>query len=216
MNKVHRGAEIESMITSSHNCSSTKFDLSTFLCSEFEEHRACLDATARGLVGGFGRVLDIWEIAVRRGGKLMFFGNGGSASDAQHIAAEFVVRYKSNRAAIAALALATDTSALTACANDLGFERVFARQIEALARPGDVAIGISTSGKSPNVLAGLLEARKAAVATVGFSGAEGGAMKSLCDEVILVPSAVTARIQEMHILLGHMLCKALEIRLGIT
>src|SRR5271156_3952005 len=126
---------------------------------ELTEHRVAFEATALVLGGPFAETLDIIEHGVRRGGKLLLFGNGGSAADAQHIAAELVVRYKAERPAIAAIALTTDSSTLTACANDHGFEAVFQRQIDALGRPGDVAVGISTSGKSPNVLAGLRRAR---------------------------------------------------------
>jgi D-sedoheptulose 7-phosphate isomerase len=160
--------------------------------------------------------LTIMEQSVRQGGKLLFFGNGGSAADAQHIAAELVVRYKSDRRAIAAIALTTDTSTLTACGNDMGFDALFERQIEALGRPGDVAIGISTSGKSPNVLRGLRQARKDGLKTVGLTGGTGGEMGTICDSMITVPSPVTARIQEMHIAICHMLCVALESRLGLV
>jgi D-sedoheptulose 7-phosphate isomerase len=183
---------------------------------EFEEHRRVFEATGRGIAESFGLVLRILEDSVRGGGKLLLFGNGGSAADAQHIAAELVVRYKSDRPAIAAIALTTDSSALTACGNDLGFDAVFARQIEALAHPSDVAIGISTSGKSPNVVLALREARRKGARTVGFAGGDGGDMRGICDALILVPSPVTARVQEMHIMLGHILCKALEKRLGLV
>ena len=183
---------------------------------EFEQHKSVVDATARAIRRDFGLVLAILEQSVRQGGKLLFFGNGGSAADAQHIAAELVVRYKSDRKAIAAIALTTDTSTLTACGNDLGFDALFERQIEALGRPGDVAIGISTSGKSPNLLRGLRQARSAGLKTVGLVGGTGGEMGATCDSMIIVPSAVTARIQEMHITIGHMLCLALESRLGLV
>ncbi len=144
------------------------------------------------------------------GGKIFFFGNGGSAADAQHLATEFVVRYEKNRAALAAISLATDTSALTAIGNDLGFEQVFSRQIAALGRPGDMAVAISTSGKSPNILEALKTAREKGLVTVGLSGRDGGAMKDLCDLCLIVPGQITARIQEMHITLGHMFCEALD------
>jgi len=140
----------------------------------------------------------------------MFFGNGGSAADAQHLATEMVVRYKLNRKALAAIAFTTDTSLLTAMANDIGFESIFSRQIEALGRPGDVAIGISTSGKSPNVLKALELAQKNGIISVGFTGNDGGSMSSVTDILVLVPSNTTARIQEIHILLGHVLCDLLE------
>lgn len=154
--------------------------------------------------------------SLRADGKVLFCGNGGSAADAQHLAAELSVRFSADRPAIAAVALTTDTSVLTAAANDFGFERVFARQIEALGRAGDVAIGISTSGKSPNVLAGLVRARELGLVTAALTGRDGGGLPLLTDHCLIVPSDVTARIQEMHILLGQMLCGALEIELGLV
>jgi D-sedoheptulose 7-phosphate isomerase len=183
---------------------------------EFEQHKSVADATARAVRGDFGTALGLLERSIRQGGKLLFFGNGGSAADAQHIAAELVVRYKKDRKAIAAIALTTDTSTMTACANDMGYDSLFERQIEALGRPGDIAIGISTSGKSPNVLRGLRQARSGGLQTVGLAGGNGGEMGALCDALITVPSTVTARIQEMHITIGHMLCVALESRLGLV
>jgi D-sedoheptulose 7-phosphate isomerase len=183
---------------------------------EFEQHKSVVDATARAVRRDFGLTLAILEQSVRQGGKLLFFGNGGSAADAQHIAAELVIRYKKDRKAIAAMALTTDTSTLTACGNDMGFDALFERQIEALGRPGDVAIGISTSGKSPNVLRGLRQARNGGLKTVGLAGGTGGEMATTCDAMIIIPSPVTARIQEMHITIGHMLCVALETRLGLV
>jgi len=191
------------------------FDAAGFLRRECSEHRAAFEATAQSIDRAFAAALGILTECVRGGGKILLFGNGGSAADAQHIAAELVVRYKTDRAAIAAIALTTDTSTLTACGNDLGFEAIFARQIEALARPGDAAIGISTSGNSPNVLGGLREARLRGARTIGLSGGDGGRMTEVCDSWIAVPSSTTARIQEMHILIGHMLCKALEETLGL-
>jgi D-sedoheptulose 7-phosphate isomerase len=182
--------------------------------AELAEHRQVFEALASMLAVPFAASLEIIEGGLRGGGKLLLFGNGGSAADAQHIAAELVVRYRAERRAIGAIALTTDTSTLTACANDLGFESIFERQIEAIGRAGDVAVGISTSGKSPNVLAGLRRARALGLSTIGLSGAEGGELPVLCDALICVPSPVTARIQEMHILIGHMWCKILERRLG--
>jgi D-sedoheptulose 7-phosphate isomerase len=183
---------------------------------EFELHKSVVEASARTIRRDFGQALMLMEQSLRQGGKLLLFGNGGSAADAQHIAAELVIRYKSNRKAIAAIALTTDTSTLTACGNDLGFDALFERQIEALGRRGDVAIGISTSGKSPNVLRGLKQARHDGLKTVGLTGGTGGEMAAVCDSMITVPSPVTARIQEMHITIGHMLCIALENRLGLV
>jgi D-sedoheptulose 7-phosphate isomerase len=191
-------------------------EIEALLRNEFDEHRLAVEATARDVGRSFAAALQILERSLRRGGKLLLFGNGGSAADAQHIAAELVIRYKSDRPAIAAIALTTDSSALTACGNDLGFDALFERQIEALGRKDDVAIGISTSGKSQNVLRGLRQARALELRTVGLAGGTGGEMPSLCDAVIVIPSSITARIQEMHITIGHMLCKALEQRLGLV
>lgn len=187
-----------------------------FFDSEFDDHAAVLAATRAELKADFARMLALWTAAVRAGNKILFFGNGGSAADAQHLATELVVRYAQDRPAIAAIALTTDSSALTACGNDLGFERVFARQIEALGRPGDVAVGISTSGRSANVIEALRTARAQGLAAAALSGGDGGALVGLADPVLIVPSRATARIQEMHILLGQMLCNALELTLDLV
>jgi len=154
--------------------------------------------------------------AIRRGNKLLLFGNGGSAADAQHLATELVVRYKRNRAPLPAIALTTDTSALTAIGNDLGFDQLFARQVEALGVRGDLAIAISTSGRSTNVLRALEQARAIGAIPAALSGGDAGALKGLADPLLIVPSATTARIQEMHIALGQMLCGALELELGLV
>jgi D-sedoheptulose 7-phosphate isomerase len=191
-------------------------DLPAFFTAEFAEHADVTRRTQAALGGKFAKLVQACVQSLRSGGKLMLFGNGGSAADAQHLAAELTIRYKADRPAIAALALTTDTSALTAAGNDLGFENIFARQIAALGRAGDVALGISTSGKSPNVLAGLRQAREMKIVTVGLSGRSGGDMASLCDHLLCVPSDTTARIQEMHILLGQMLCGAIEKELGLV
>ena len=191
-------------------------DVARLLQAEMAEHRTAFEATARAIGGPFEDALQLVATAIESGGRLFLFGNGGSAADAQHIAAECVIRYKADRAPIAAMALTTDTSTLTACANDFSFDQLFARQIEALARPGDVVLGLSTSGNSPNVVAGLKQARQQRAATLGLTGEVGGKMNEHCDVLLCVPSKVTARIQEMHILIGHMLCKALEQRLGLV
>lgn len=191
-------------------------DPATYFASEFDEHEAVAAATRRALAVPFERMLDVWVAAIESGNKLVFFGNGGSAGDAQHLATELTVRYKKDRAPIAALALTTDTSALTAIGNDLGFENLFARQIEALCRPGDVAVAISTSGRSPNVIAALKVARRLGVTPTALGGRGGGDMAALADPILIVPSDTTARIQEMHIMLGQMLCGALELRLGLV
>ena len=186
------------------------------LLQELNEHRTVFEATALMLGRPFIETLDILERGVRGGGKLLLFGNGGSAADAQHIAAELIVRYQADRAAIAAIALTTDSSTLTACGNDMGFDALFERQIEGLGCQGDVAIALSTSGNSPNVLKGLDRARSMGLKTVGLTGGTGGKMRGACDALIVVPSTVTARIQEMHGMIGHVLCKALERRLGLV
>ena len=191
-------------------------DLAAFFKSEFAEHHDVARKTEGALGAAFAGLTAACVTSLRGGGKLMFFGNGGSAADAQHLATELTVRYKADRAAIAALALTTDTSALTAASNDLGFEQVFARQIEALGRSGDVAIAISTSGKSPNILSGLKQAKAMGLVTAAFGGKGGGGLQGLADHLLVVPSDTTARIQEMHIALGQMLCGAIEIELGLA
>ncbi|HYS04102.1 MAG TPA: D-sedoheptulose 7-phosphate isomerase [Candidatus Dormibacteraeota bacterium] len=176
-------------------------------------HREHADAAERFFLEGAAVVESAAEAlvtALRGGRTLLFFGNGGSAADAQHLAAEFVNRYVRDRPALPALALTTDTSVLTSIANDSEFKSVFARQVEAIGRPGDVAVGISTSGGSANVIEGLRTARARRLVTIGFCGEEGGAMRGLCDHLISVPSKTTARIQEVHILVGHILCQIVE------
>jgi len=148
--------------------------------------------------------------ALQLGRKLLFFGNGGSAADAQHLAAEFIGRFRAERPALPALALTVNTSSLTAIGNDYSYEKVFVRQLEGLGAPGDVAVGISTSGKSPNVLAALRAARELGMATIGMTGARGNALCELADFAIRVPSNQTPRIQEAHILIGHILCEIAE------
>jgi D-sedoheptulose 7-phosphate isomerase len=147
------------------------------------------------------------------GGKLLFFGNGGSAADAQHLAAEFVGRYENDRSPLAAIALTTDSSALTAIGNDYGFDQIFVRQIRALGRRGDVAIAISTSGRSGNVILGIEAARKAGLATIALTGGDGGNLVPIVDVAIVVPSTTTARIQECHITIGHVLCEYVDAEL---
>jgi D-sedoheptulose 7-phosphate isomerase len=148
--------------------------------------------------------------ALRTGGKILFFGNGGSAADAQHLAAEFTGRYLKERKALPALALHANSSAVTAIGNDYGFDLVFARQMEALGKEGDVAVGISTSGNSQNVLRGLEVAKSNSIYTVALTGASGGRMKDVADCVISIPSEATPRIQECHILTGHIICEIVE------
>lgn len=192
------------------------FDLERFWAGELADHLEVAARTRVALREPFARLLDLAVAAIEGGGKLLFFGNGGSAGDAQHLATELAVRYVTDRAPIAAIALTTDTSALTAIGNDLGFDQLFARQVAALGRPGDLAIGITTSGKSRNVLLGLETARRLGLRTAGLGGRGGGGLPACCDVALIVPSEVTARIQEMHITLGQMLCGALELRLGLV
>ena len=158
-------------------------------------------------------IADRYEEVLRSGGTLFFAGNGGSAADAQHLATEYVVRYQTNRPALRAVALTTDTSLLTACANDLGFEEVFARQVEALARPGDLLSLHSTSGESPNVIRAAQAAKARGVPVVAFLGKGGGQLKELADVVLVVPSDDTARIQELHLAVEHLICDIVEDRL---
>ena len=156
------------------------------------------------------QVADLLVEAFRRGNKVLLFGNGGSAMDASHVAAEFTGRYRRERAPLAAISLSADQAKLTCIANDYGFSEVFARQVQALGRPGDVAIGISTSGNSPNVLKGLQAARAQGMVTVGWTGGTGGQLIGLVDHAFVVPSKVVARIQETHLTLGHVLCELVD------
>jgi D-sedoheptulose 7-phosphate isomerase len=181
-----------------------------FLEAQIAEHAEVLSRTGAAVADPFQRLVEACIGSLRQGGKILFFGNGGSAADAQHLAAELVVRYRVNRKAIAAIALTTDTSILTACSNDFSYEEIFSRQVEALGRPGDVAIGITTSGNSPNVLTALAVARDMGLVAAGFAGRDGGKMVGVADPLLIVPSNVTARIQEMHILIGHALCDQVE------
>lgn len=193
----------------------TEFNLDHFYKNEFLEHKNVLEMTQQEIYKPFSALLDSCTSCIQNGKKILFFGNGGSAGDAQHLATELVVRYRKNRIPIAAIALTTDTSALTAIGNDLGFEELFSRQIEALGAAGDVAIGITTSGKSKNVIKGFEMARKKGLVTAAFTGNGGGELHGLADPMIIVPSKTTARIQEMHILIGQMLCDALEKKLKL-
>ena len=154
-----------------------------------------------------------YEATLHAGGTLYFAGNGGSAADAQHIATEYVVRYQANRPGLRAVALTTDTSLLTACANDMGFDEVFARQVEALTKPGDLLVVHSTSGESPNVVRAAQAARARGVPIIAFLGKGGGQVKDLADLALIVPSDDTARIQELHLALEHVICEIVEGRM---
>lgn len=157
---------------------------------------------------------DLLVTCLDRGGCVFWLGNGGSAADCQHLAAELIGRFERDRKGLASIALTTDSSVLTAVGNDYGFDRLFARQVEALCRPGDLVIGISTSGNSPNVLCALQTAHDLGIRTVGLSGRGGGKLRDLADVCLVVPSASTARIQEAHILIGHILCDRAERHVG--
>lgn len=173
------------------------------------EHLA-LFAELGSLSGDVSRAGDAIASALKNGGKVMFCGNGGSAADSQHLAAEFTGRFIADRRPLAGLALSTDSSALTCVSNDYGFEHVFTRQLLALGRTGDCLVGISTSGNSPNVVNAFDHARAMGVVTIGLLGRDGGALAARSDIAIIVPSQVTARIQEAHILIGHSLCAMVE------
>ena len=185
-------------------------DLNALFQSEFDRHQTAVDQTRQQLADPFVSWVNLSLTALKNGGKIVFFGNGGSASDAQHLATELTVRYVKNRPAMAAIALTTDTSALTAIGNDFGFEDLFSRQVEALCTDKDVVIGISTSGTSPNVIKGIKAARAIGAKTVGLGGRDGGVLPDLCDISLIIPHDETARIQEMHITIGHAFCQALE------
>ena len=154
--------------------------------------------------------------SLQTGHKLMFCGNGGSAADSQHLASELTGRFIKDRRPLAAMALSTDSSALTCIGNDYAFDEIFARQVAALGRAGDVLVAISTSGNSRNVVRAVEEARSAGMQVIGLLGRDGGALKAMCDVPIVVPSQVTARIQEAHILIGHTLCGLIEEALGLA
>ena len=181
---------------------------------EFEEHLKTSQATFESIGHSVEVAAKLCLDCLKNGNKILLFGNGGSAADAQHIAAELVGRYKTERKGLAAIALTTDTSALTAIGNDFGYDCVFDRQVEALANTGDVAIGISTGGSSANVASALKLAKDLDCKTIGFSGRGGGEMNELCDINIVVPAQDTARIQEMHIVIGHTICHLIDLELS--
>ncbi len=182
-----------------------------------ELFQGALDAITQArahLAGPVDRAATVIADAIRAGGRVFMFGNGGSAADAQHFAAELVGRFRRERPAFAAEALTTDTSAITAIANDYGFDAIFARQLEGKARPGDVAIGLTTSGNSPNVVAALTQARAMGVATVALTGRGGGQCADLADILLDVPSDFTPHIQETHVVIYHGLCELVESALA--
>ena len=177
--------------------------------NEFNEHIKAV-SSLHSLTDAVATSAQICIDCLKNGGKILIFGNGGSAADAQHIAAEIVGRYKTDRKGMFAIALTTDTSTLTAIGNDFGYKHLFDRQVEALANHGDVAIGISTSGKSENVIRALKLASRLNCSTIGFSGHAGGEMNKICTINIVAPSKDTPRIQEMHIIIGHTICHLID------
>ena len=184
------------------------------MSSPFTDALRDLAATAERVATDLGPDLErahrMVQETVQRGGTLLFCGNGGSAADAQHMATEYVVRYMRNRRAYPAIALTTDTSLLTAAGNDLGFEQVFARQVEALARPGDLLVIHSTSGNSPNVLRAAEAAKERGVAVLAFSARDGGALRALADHSVVIPTMRTDRAQELHLCIEHIICDLVE------
>ena len=178
---------------------------------EFNEHLKTAQATLDYIAKPLEIAANLCIESLKNGGKILIFGNGGSAADAQHIAAELVGRYKVERKGLAAIALTTDTSALTSIGNDYGYKHVFDRQVEALANTGDVAIGISTGGSSGNVISALTLANELGCKSIGFSGRDGGEMNIICDINLVVPAEDTPRIQEMHIVIGHTICHLIDL-----
>jgi D-sedoheptulose 7-phosphate isomerase len=177
---------------------------------EFLAHQKTINDVIETMSTPLEEVARYMVETLKSGHKILLCGNGGSAADAQHIAAELTGRYKTQRKGLPAIALSTDTSALTAISNDYGYDKVFERQVEALAQAGDLLIGISTSGNSQNILNALQKAKALKCKTIGLSGRDGGEMNRLCDVNLVVPSGDTPRIQEMHILFGHILCQIVD------
>lgn len=177
----------------------------------FADHAATVSRFQEQCSGVIAAMAARTVSCLEAGGKICFFGNGGSAADSQHFATEFVVRFTRNRRGLPAIAFTTDTSILTACANDFGFEAVFARQVEAICRPGDIVVGISTSGNSANVVRALEFARSEGITTFAFTGERGGRCGENADLLLAVPSPVTARVQECHLIGGHLICDLAEL-----
>ncbi len=186
------------------------------IAKKLEESAQVKRAIAESKISEIERMVNLIITAYRTGGKVVLFGNGGSAADAQHLAGEFVGRFKLERQALPAIALTTDTSILTAIANDYGYETVFSRQVEALVNEKDVVIGISTSGNSPNVLKAIKTAKKKGAKTIGLTGGDGGKLAEVADLVLTVPSDNFSRVQEAHITIGHIVCELVEKELSGT
>jgi D-sedoheptulose 7-phosphate isomerase len=180
---------------------------------QLQEHRALFDLLERDMAPAIAEMAGLISATLAGGSKLLVMGNGGSAADSQHFVAEIVGRFKMERKALPAIALSTDTSILTAIGNDYGFDSIFSRQVEALAASGDIVVGLSTSGNSPNVLKALNEARQRGCRTIGLLGKDGGSIKAACDLALVVPSSDTPRIQEGHITIIHIVCDLVEKKL---
>ena len=184
--------------------------MQSIIKKEFSEHIKTSKATMASIAATIEAATKLCIESLNNDGKILIFGNGGSAADAQHIAAELIGRYKVERKGLPAIALTTDTSAITSIGNDYGYLHVFDRQVEALANEGDVVIGISTSGSSKNVISALALAKNFGCKVIGFSGRGGGEINTLCDVNIVVPAEDTPRIQEMHIVIGHTICHLID------
>ena len=184
--------------------------MQSIIHKEFNNHIATSNLTLKSVTQTVEDTAKCCINSLNKGGKIILFGNGGSAADAQHISAELVGRYKNERKALASIALTTDTSALTCIGNDYGYDVVFKRQIEALGSPNDTVIGISTGGTSQNVINGIKAAKTIGCKTIGLSGKGGGEFNQICDYNIVIPATETARIQEMHILIGHIICQLID------
>ena len=193
-----------------------KHEIKNFFLSQINEHELVIEKTKLSVESNFLNLVNICVKSLKNGKKIIFFGNGGSASDAQHLSTELTVRFCENRKSIPAISLVTDTSAISAIGNDLGFKYIFSRQLEAIGQAGDVAIGITTSGKSQNVLEGLQYAKENKMKSVAFTGRNIKKIEKITDEIISIPAQNTSRIQEAHILIGQMLCNALEFQLGLS
>ncbi len=174
------------------------------------EHLHLVNKLSEELIPKISELSELVIEAIRQGNKVVLFGNGGSAADAQHIAAELSGKFVKERKGLAGLALTTNTSVLTSIGNDYGFSKIFERQVEALCNSGDVLIGISTSGHSENIVNGIAKGKEMGCKTVGLLGRDGGKLKEICDETIIINSNTTARIQEMHILIGHIICEQID------
>ena len=184
--------------------------MKTMIQNEMQAHQTTIEKTIAVLSPAIEKACRLMVEVLQSGHKILLCGNGGSAADAQHIAAELTGRYKSERRGLPAIALTTDTSAMTAISNDYGYGHVFDRQVDALACKGDLLIAISTSGNSDNILSACTAAKELGCHTLGLSGKDGGEMNRLCDLNLVIPSEDTPRIQEMHILIGHILCQAVD------